>query len=65
MFLSGSVSNNQITAIFYQASYRNIQKAIGLAMQTGISWYFREGFLEEEECAQSADIRSSTLIPAL
>lgn len=42
MVLSGSVSNNQITAIFYQAHHRDIQKGINLVLW---DWYFREGFL--------------------
>jgi len=40
MALSGSVSNNQVTAIFYQAGHRDIQKDINLALR---DWYFREG----------------------
>lgn len=43
MVLSGSVSNNQIIAILYQAGHRDIQKDINLALW---DWYFREGFLE-------------------
>lgn len=46
MFLSGSVSNNQITAIFYQASHRDIQKGINFALW---DWCFREGFLERSD----------------
>jgi hypothetical protein len=49
MVLSGSVSNNQITAIFYQADHRDIQKDINLALW---NWYFRERFLERSDMYQ-------------
>lgn len=62
MVLSGSVSNNQITAIFYQAGHRDIQKDISCALR---DWYFREGSLEGSEVCWSADVGSSTLISAL
>lgn len=46
MVLSGSFCNNQITAIFYQAGNRDIQKDINLALW---DWYFRESFLEKSD----------------
>ncbi len=36
MFLSGWISNNQITAIFYQVIHRDIQNGINLGIW---DWY--------------------------
>lgn len=55
MVLSGSVSNNQITAIFYQAGHRDIQKDINLALW---DWHFREGFLERSDVYQECGRRA-------
>lgn len=46
MVLSGSISNNRITAIFYQPGHRDIQKDFNLALW---DWYFREGSLERSD----------------
>jgi hypothetical protein len=46
MFLSGLVSNYQITAIIYQADHRDIQKDINHVLR---DWHFREGCLGRSE----------------
>jgi len=62
MLLSGSVSNNQITGIFYQAGHRDIQKGINFALW---DWYFRGVSWREVMCTWSGIVESSTLISAL